>query len=376
MDVSLFDYIKWRGDLTFDKVFFNEIDAIIFSMLSYINFNGIVSADFNKNGITLEQAANDFFYAEDVLKRSDTGLLFNKELLELLKLCASSARFKNVQLCGFVDSTDIAKEKQFAAFTAVLEDGTNVVAFRGTDDSIVGWKEDFNMSFTTPVPSQKDALAYVKDVAKQLPGKIRIAGHSKGGNLSVFAATFCPDKIKRRILGVYNSDGPGFEYDITQLEEFRQIADKIHTFIPQTSIVGVLLEHEEDYIVVKSNENGIMQHNPFSWQLDGPAFVTLDKLSHQGQIIDRTIKDWLKKMDKIQREKFVDALFELLTSSDAKTFSELAEIWTKNPAGALRSLLSLDEETRHIVWKALQQLFKTARHNLPMLSDFLNRSHT
>lgn len=229
------------------------------------------------------------------------------------------------------------------------------------------------MAFTTPVPSQQDALAYLAAAARELPGRIRLSGHSKGGNLAVFAATFCPRRVKRRVLAVHNCDGPGFEYDITRLREFREVADRIRTFIPQTSIVGMLLEHEEDYTIVRSSGTGIMQHNPFSWQLDGPRFVTLDRLSDQGLIIDRTIKDWLKRMDRAQRERFVDALFELLLSSDASTLSELAEKWKRNPAGSFRSLMALDEDTRHVVWKALQQLARAARQNLPLLSEILGR---
>lgn len=372
MDTGVFEYIKWRGDLSFKVSAFNEIDALIFCELSYLHLKGIVPSDFSSKGIPLHKVVELFFSAEDFSSRSDTGLFFNKNLLDLLKAVGEVPRYKDVSLIGFVESTDLVQEKQFAAFTTKLDDGSFFVAYRGTDDSIIGWKEDFNMVFVTPVPAQTEALNYLIQASK-LKGKIRIGGHSKGGNLSVYAATYCPSSIQKRIIEVYNNDGPGFEYNITELKEFRPICDKVHTFVPQDSIVGMLLEHDEDYVIVQSVENGLMQHDPFSWQVCGTNFILLDKVSKQSVFIDHAIKDWLKGMDKDHREQFVDALYDLLTSSEASTFSELSEKWTKNPIAAVRSLLALNEETRSIVWNSIQQLFRSARTQIPSITDLFNK---
>lgn len=371
MSSGILDYITWRGDLSLKQYPLNEIDALIFSELSYIKMNGIVSESFSRKGITLEQAAHDFFYAPDILERSDTGLFINNSLIELLRVMGNAPRYKNMQLCGFVESLDTAHEKQFAAITILPGDGTIFVAFRGTDDTIVGWKEDFNMAFITPVPSQKDALEYLTAAASKLPGKIRVGGHSKGGNLAVYAATFCQPKIQHRILNIYNHDGPGFQTNITDTPEFNAIRDKIQTYVPQTSIIGMLLAHHNTYTIIKSEESGIMQHDPFSWQLDGPHFIIQDKLTDQSILIDKTIRTWLEKLDNKQREDFVDALYRVLTSSDAATLRELSEKWTRNPAMALRAFLSLDENTRHIMWESLQLLFKSAAEHIPPLTEIL-----
>ena len=227
------------------------------------------------------------------------------------------------------------------------------------------------MAFITPVPSQKDALEYLTAAASKLPGKIRVGGHSKGGNLAVYAATFCQPKIQHRILNIYNHDGPGFQTNITDTPEFNAIRDKIQTYVPQTSIIGMLLAHHNTYTIIKSEESGIMQHDPFSWQLDGPHFIIQDKLTDQSILIDKTIRTWLEKLDNKQREDFVDALYRVLTSSDAATLRELSEKWTRNPAMALRALLSLDENTRHIMWESLQLLFKSAAEHIPPLTEIL-----
>lgn len=371
MSSGILDYITWRGDLSLKQHPLNEIDALIFSELSYIKMNGIVSGSFSRKGITLEQAAHDFFYAPDILERSDTGLFINSSLIELLRVMGNAPRYKNMQLCGFAESLDTTHEKQFSAITILPGDETIFIAFRGTDDTIVGWKEDFNMAFITPVPSQKDALEYLTTAASKLHGKIRVGGHSKGGNLAVYAATFCQPKIQRRILNIYNHDGPGFQTNITDTPEFNAIRNKIQTYVPQTSIIGMLLAHHNTYTIIKSEETGIMQHDPFSWQLNGPHFIIQDKLTDQSILIDKTIRTWLEKLDNKQREDFVDALYRVLTSSDAATLRELSEKWTRNPAMALRALLSLDENTRHIMWESLQLLFKSATEHIPPLTEIL-----
>jgi len=373
MEQSIIDYIKWRGDLTLKQVSFNEIDALILSELSYVNFKDIVPENFCTKEITLKDAVKNYFEAPDIMERTKSILFIDTTLIEMIQLLEDSNRFNKMKLCGYTDSLDSTNEKQFAAMTINLGDGSFFISYRGTDDSLIGWKEDFNMAFLTPVPSQLEALKYLTKASSSLRGKIRLGGHSKGGNVAVYAATFCSAKIKRRIIDIYNNDGPGFESNIISSKEFKSISNKLHTFVPQTSIVGLLLDHKEEHTIILSNEKGLMQHNPFSWQLNGPKFLEVESLSKESILIDKTIHEWLKEMTLEQRENFVDALFEILTSSKATTLTELAENWTRNPIHALKAVLSLDETTRHIVWKALQRLVISAKDNLPPLSSLLDK---
>lgn len=218
------------------------------------------------------------------------------------------------------------------------------------------------MAFMTPVPAQQSALEYLCRAAARLPGKIRVGGHSKGGNLAVYAATFCGKRVQRRIDDVYNNDGPGFELSITQVPEFKEISECVHTFVPDQSIVGMLLEHEEDYVVVESHKTGLLQHDPFSWQLDGPHFREVEQVSGGSMMLERSVKSWLRELSSQERERVVDGLFEILSSSQAATISELVDTWRKNPGKAMTALLQVDGETRKLVWKAFQQLF-WATHN-------------
>lgn len=363
---TVLDYITWRGDLSLDFIPFNEIDALIFCEFAYLNLKGIVPKEVGKDGITLEEAATLFFESEDVAERSDMGILFGENIVNLFRVMAASARYRSLRLCGFVEHLDTVHEKQFAAVTVLLGDGSSFIVFRGTDDSLVGWKEDFNMCFMTPVPSQEEALNYLVHAASRLPGKLRVGGHSKGGNLSVYSSTFCGKKIQKRLINVYNFDGPGFELDIAQTPEYQGVVHCVQTFVPDQSIVGLLMEYNGDYVVVKSHESGLMQHNLLSWRLDGPHFAEVEQVSDGSVIIDRSVKSWLKELSSDQREQFVDSFYRLLTSSEASTLSELAEHWKKNPTKAVSAFLSVEPEARKTVMHTVQQFFKAAHQEIKM----------
>lgn len=363
---SILDYIAWRGDLSLEAAPFNEIDALIFCEFAYLKLKGIVPEEVSSDGISLETAATLFFDSPDVEVRSDMGIFFGTEVVNLFKLMATTVRYKNLRLCGFVEHSDDFHEKQFAALTVLLGDGTSFVVFRGTDDTLVGWKEDFNMCFMTPVPSQQEALDYLVQASSRLSGKIRVGGHSKGGNLAVYSATFCGKKIQKRICDVYNFDGPGFELNINTAPEFQRIRHCVQRFVPDQSIVGMLLEQDGEYQVVKSHEIGLMQHNLFSWELDGPHFKEVEQVADSSSIIDRGVKSWLHQHSSAEREQFVEAIYEMLTSSHATTLSELAEHWKSNPAKALSALLVVEPQTRKTVIQALHQLFHTTRQELKL----------
>lgn len=363
---TILDYIAWRGDLSFDVAPFNEIDALICCEFAYLKLQGIVPDEFTKDGIALSQAASAFFAAPDIMERSDMGLLFGEEVVGLFRAMAATRRYGQMRLCGFVERLDEVREKQFAALTLLLEDGSFFVVFRGTDDSLVGWKEDFNMTFMASVPSQKEALDYLVAAASHLPGKIRVGGHSKGGNISIYSAAFCGRKIQKRIISVYNFDGPGFEMDISAMQEFQAIGGRVRTFVPEQSVVGLLMKHDGDYTVVKSQETGLMQHNLLSWQLDGPRFMEVEQVADASAIIDRSVKSWLKNLTVQERERFVEALFTVLASSQATSLSELADNWKRNPAKAMGALLQVDGKTRRMVWKAFQQLFRATHHEIKL----------
>ena len=246
---NILDYLDWR-DISLKKVEFNEIDNLILSRLSYFPFDGIVEED---ELITIKESYQKY-------KNNGTvGRILQEEDIDLFPRLANSERFGNLKLTNYINKLDPIQEKQFSAITIIMPDDTIYVAYRGTDNTIIGWKEDFNMSFCELVPAQIDAVSYLEDVAEKYVNKIRVGGHSKGGNLAVYAATFCKEFVKARIINVYNNDGPGFCDKVIKSKQYKEILEKVHTFIPQTSIIGRLLNHEEKTTILKSEEIGIMQ---------------------------------------------------------------------------------------------------------------------
>lgn len=349
---NMFDYLNWRGDLSFSQAPVNPVDALIFSTISYIEFSSFVTND-PLHPIFLSAAVDAFYALPDKEKR-----VRDKRDLELLLAAAESPRFRDVGLCFYRDEFIPEEETQFAAMTFLLDDGTAFLAYRGTDYSLVGWKEDFNMSFQDTVPAQRKALTYAQDFAELFSGKMYFGGHSKGGNLAVFAAAKCDPVTQRRIQGVYSMDGPGFGDYLMGDPGYIAIVPKISTYIPQSSIIGMLLEHEEAYTVIKSTQLGVMQHEPYSWQIMGKSFVEAGEMSADIQFLDKTIKHWLAGMSAQERNEFVDTVYELLSQGGAKKTYHLLR--PQNIRTYLKALNS-DENIRRILASELANLIQSAK---------------
>ena len=353
---DLFDYITWRGDLSQAMAPLNDVDALIFARLSYVPFDGIVPAGFDA-GKPLPQAARQAL-AKGVLNRETER---GQESIRLLELLADAPRYAGLTLCGFESTLDREAQEQFAAVTIRLPLGA-CVCYRGTDGTLVGWKEDFNMSFADVVPAQLHAVEYLTRAA-QLPGTLRLCGHSKGGNLAVFAAAFCGESIQSRIVAVRNFDGPGFQRSVAEQPDFQRIIGRTRTFLPRSSVVGMLLEHEEPYTVVESQgSGGITQHNVCLWEVTRDGFKELHQVSDGSQFIDRALKDWVANMDAGQREKVVNGLYEALAATQADTVREVRE---RGKMAALKSIMSLDEDTRRQTLSAMRTLYHSLKRSLP-----------
>lgn len=353
---NLMDYLDWRGDLTFSQAPFNEVDNLILSELSYADFQGLVPGVDEGAGVVLRDAAARFFAGgRDKALRS--SVLVPEQIPAMLEKMRASARFGDLLLSCCEEHLDEARYEQFAALTVELPGRAAYLSFRGTDDTLVGWKEDFDMALLDTVPSQKRAADYVKRAAKRYRGwKLYLGGHSKGGNLAVYSAVNCAKPIQNRLIAVYNNDGPGFRETLTSREEHRRIADRIHTILPRSSVVGLLMEHEEAFTVVDSTQVGVLQHDGFSWRVRGPEFVRMDDLTGV-ETNDKALKEWVNSLNQEQREKFADALFEVLSASGAATLAELRAQGTKSAAAMLKAMAGLDKETRAALNCAVGVLF-------------------
>ena len=364
---NLLDYLDWRGDLTLEQAPFNEVDNLILAELSFVDFKDIVPGPGEGDSVVLREAAEQFLSRFPKGEKIDMGVLVPAAIPEMLRKMADSRRFGDMKLNCFVDHLDVGKGEQFAALAIETGDKAMYLSFRGTDDTLAGWKEDFELACMPEVPAQKKAVAYTWTVAKQFPRKrLRLGGHSKGGNLAVYAGVFCPENVQKRIIAVWSNDGPGFHDDLLDLPEHRRVAERIYSIVPKSSVVGMLLEHEEDYTVVDSDQLGFMQHDGFSWQVMGDHFITLRQVTQQAHLSDQELRKWVHGLSVEQRENFVNAMFDVLAASGAVTLTDLKDDSFKAVGAMIRAMKDLDKETRDGLWDFLAILFKS---NLRMVLE-------
>lgn len=361
---NLFGYLSRTFD-TFDERGLSDVDSLVLACLSYFRYQG--DAVRSPEGAPLR----DLFRAE-WLEAMTRGLWNPEGLARLLALVAASPRFRDLRVSDYVDDFDEAVEKQFSACVLRLPSGGAYVSFRGTDNTLVGWKEDFNMAFETGVPSQYAAIAYLGRVASSIEGPLYLGGHSKGGNLAVCAAARCPAGIAERVTRVFSHDGPGFTEEALADELWKERSGLVSKTVPRSSVIGMLFERQEDYAVVGSSTAGLTQHDPFSWVVEGEDFVRQEELGRGASFVDKGLNEWIASMTRAEREGFVETLFSVLNAAGEDTFADLSGNWQASVPAMLRRLGELEPEQRGHITRALVLLAQAFMPDieLPQLPGF------
>ena len=365
---TILNYVDLRGDLLTTQFPYNEIDALIFSELAYVNLDQIIEP--------LHQPPLWLVYQKYVQRNQS---LSDQELQkiqipshELFEKMASAPRYQNIRVLDYVNDVNKELVKQFSALALLLEDGRIVIAFRGTDDSLIGWHEDFLMLCEKSVPAQESSVHFVEHIDASLWQRFKkhfqyqkqrplwLVGHSKGGNLAIYAACFCQTSIQKRIFQVDNFDGPGFHDEILKSSAYRQMLPYIHSYIPHYSFFGIVLGHEENYTVVKSHETGMMQHNAFSWQLQAHHFE-VDELSYESVQFAIKVILFLEKLSLEEKHQFVEAMFSLFDRLNIYNFSDLSHISYKHIMSAIKEITLLKPKTRNMLLEVLHMLWLEAK---------------
>ena len=345
---NILDYLFWRGDLPLTTIPFNEIDNVILSGLAYADLEGIVPSPQEEGNILLCDAAAAF----ESKDHDRSGLLTDPQ--PLLMSAAASRRFGHAKVSDYLARKDVDIQMQFSAVTFHLDNGAVYVAFRGTDNSLVGWREDFNIAFLEETAGQAQAAKYLNHIGKKYDGPIYLGGHSKGGNLAVYAAAFCFPHIRDRIRRVYSNDGPGFTEKVTQMHEYRRALEKETLIIPESSLIGTLLSNKEEREIIKSSAKGIMQHDFYTWQLEPSGFIRTER-TPGSQVVDEVLKRWLDTVDDEQREQFVSVVFDSLDASGAGSFEDLNANKWENYGAVLKAILDLDTQKSKEAWATIKK---------------------
>ena len=345
----LVDYLKWRGDLSFDVVPFNEVDGAILSLFVYLPLEEVVGDAFGGKSPSIEKICNSV--------ETKNILMDLTELCDNLKV---SSRFKDVRLEKFTNRLKEKKNEQFAAVCARISAQQTAVIFRGTDATIVGWRENMDLAYNDQVPSQKDAVRYLESAANHYIGDIYVVGHSKGGNLAVYSGAFSEELTKARVKAIYNYDGPGFNSNVVKAHELKEAAGKVHTFVPQNSLIGILLDHAEKCQVIRSeNSTGVTQHLPLSWEVVRDRFQTLEAMAWSGGAIKNVLNTWISNLPEEKKVVFIDQLFGLFDEAKINTVGDFKNL--KNLYAALKAFESLDDEAKGQIEQVIGQLISTAK---------------
>lgn len=350
---DIISYVYEFGGFTFAEKPFCEIDGLIYAHLSYFIYSGIVPGiEDKKPAIALSDVAQRMHWHNFISVKWELDK--NRELFYQV---AFSRRYRNTKMNYLMEEMD--GEVQFCAVTFLLGNGDVFLSFRGTDDTLIGWKEDFYMAYQTPVGAQIKSTVYVNTVAKHLARKKNLrfyfGGHSKGGNLAVYAAMTCNENIKHRIGKIYNMDGPGFRPDFMEKLDYDGIKDKILKIVPNESFVGLLMETKEDYDLIKSLQIGVQQHICFSWCVEGDHFErTKEQIPKRKELYDR-INNWIFGLEIERVGDFIDSLFKLIEITEAKTLTDLKNVkggeFAKKFYSFMQEYKEMNDETKKVFWE-------------------------
>ena len=366
---GIFEYLDWRGDLSFEDAPLNPVDLSVMCQLTYLNLDGLLDDDFKKS-VSISELHSLFISSSNYAERCEMGVMINPKNPELLERCAVTSRFADLQVTGYKSIFEDKKDIQFAALTFKINKKLNVIVFRGTDDSIAGWKEDFDLCYKEEIPSQTLAVEYENKAFSSLKGEFILSGHSKGGNIVLYAAVKCPAKNQNKIKAVYDFDGPGFSKDFYETEAFKKVEKKLTIIYPEFDIVGMLFHHPEGYKIIKSEQQGALQHDMMSWKVCGADFIYGSDFTNESKVFGEAMNGWVDNLSLEDRSRFVNTLFGIIRSTGAVFNRDFEKNMLPYSAKMLGEFVKLDGDTRDNLKKVISILVKAFRDALPMFNSF------
>ena len=356
---NMLDYIKEFGHLSFEERDFSEIDALVLTELEYLPLENVVPSDENgENFVTVKEIA-EYMQEHKQELFDENPMMITQERHEVSQVIADAPRFQSLKFFGVVSVWDKDTTKQFAAVTVEVEPSVRLVIFRGTDETLIGWKEDFLMTYSPLVAAQTDAKEYLAKQASLWGGDLMISGHSKGGNLAIYAAATQEEDVQLRIVDIFCFDSPGLYRSVLDTKGYQNIVPLAMRYIPQDSLVGLMLESEVPYVIVKSNATGAMQHSAMTWEIEDGQFIKMEKLTKNSQLNDQTFKKWTESVSDEELELFWNVFFELLFSVGIDTVNDLYGQFMHYVQEFLKAAGNMDEEKRELLTRIALLLVST-----------------
>lgn len=351
---TILEYLKKYGDYSLEEKPFCDVDSLVLSQLSYLKFDGIVPGP-EENGASVSMkdiaahADYDKLYADERYRKDNTALFTG---------VLNSGRFGKMRLWNYVNLIEPEQESQFSAVVCGLSEELTYVVFRGTDESIVGWKEDLNLAFSEPVPGQLHSVPYLEQAARTIEGSFYVGGHSKGGNLAVYASMYCSAAVRERIGRIYDHDGPGFRPEVRNQETWQEIEGRIRKTVPRSSLVGMLLYIDGDYRVVESKTIGLAQHNPYTWRVKKGEFCVADEIRPRRKFVDQALNEWILSLNQEQMRIFVDTLYGVVQASETDNLIDFTAHWFQSLQKIGKAIGEVDQETAGVMMQIMRALFE------------------
>lgn len=343
---NIIKYLEKYGDTSFAELSMNDVDSLILCQLSYLKFDGIVpDVRANERPITLQQVSEHADY-----EKLFADERYEKQNRALFEAMVAGKRYAGMHLNCYINMVDVEREFQFSAITFMPQDAPVYIAFRGTDETLIGWKEDFNMAFSSPVPGQEYSVKYLNMVGGKLRRPFMVGGHSKGGNLAIYSSMKCSPVVQNRILKIYNMDGPGFRPEILAECDYGKIEERVEKILPHSSLVGMIFENDSIRCrVVKSNTIGLLQHDPYTWEVEDHAFVEREDIEKHSKLRDSNMNKWILSLNEEQLRIFVDTLYQVVSASQAQDLIEFTAEWKRSMNGIVNALKEVDDETKGVL---------------------------
>lgn len=351
---GLLSFLDEYGSVPFEDFPFCEADSLVLARLSYEPFSLALDPD---EELVLSEAGSRMLSSPDY----DRSLLwtYDRPLLEKL---ITSVRYHGVKVSDWVHDLDAEDEKQFGALTISLTDSIHYISFQGTDGTLTGWKEDFNMVYEVPVPSQVEAVKYVDRELERKKGVFLIGGHSKGGNLALYSAVQLPEEKQGRIREVWSFDGPGLPDFMLSAPGYRNIMCKLKRYIPSSALIGVMLAWDIPAVVVESSgRDGLEQHDVYSWRISHGHFVTVESVDERSSLVQETITTFLSQLSREERSYVIDSVHEIFVSTGAEKLDDLLyDDFFRSLSRLRKGFFKLDVKTRKKIRSVLTMFLSTA----------------
>lgn len=356
---NIVDYVKTNFN-TFEEEPFNKVDAMVLTWLSYINYPPACPELYNYTGVGVR----------DLLKAEYFDEMFTipvqpEQTKELFLNLAFSPRFRNIAIANYTNYLDKETDTQFCAITIKINPALIFVAYRGTDATFIGWKEDFLLSIDAPIPSEILGQQYLSEVLTNLDGQIIVSGHSKGGTIAVYSAVMNQLAIQDRVVNIYSFDGPGFRKAQLATTSFKALRPKMIKVIPQASMIGSLFNHECDVDIIFSHESGFQQHDPYTWEVVKHDFIYKDEVTPQSKLVYQSFSELAECLSTEDKLIVINAVFDILQNSGATSFTGFTKVIIDNLPYFRDAIKNMDKETRQLIGAAINNLAAISFENIP-----------